>query len=79
MSTGDAETPSRFDPYGPNSDADATRQAQHAMSNDTPVLANINSLLHNSQLLTFDIAGKEFAANSDLRQKYADTKFGKMT
>lgn len=79
MASGDAETPSRFDPYGPNANSDETRQAQHMEANDAPLDVNLNAIVARSQALTFDIAGKNFEANSDLRQKYADTKFGKTT
>ncbi|MCI0333689.1 MAG: hypothetical protein L0228_10765 [Planctomycetes bacterium] len=79
QSTGDANTPSRFDPYGPNAHADETRQAQHMAANDTPLDVNLNAVVARSQALTFDIAGKNFEANGDLRQKYADAKFGKQT
>ena len=77
MASGDAETPSRFDPYSPTANADETRQAQHMAANDTPLDVNLNAIVARSQALTFDIAGKNFEANGDLRQKYADTKFGK--
>lgn len=77
-STGDAETPSRFDPYGPNANADETRQAQHMNANDAPVDVNFNAIVARSQGLTVDVLGKNFEANSDLRQKYADAKYGKM-
>ena len=78
MAVGDAETPSRFDPFGPNASADETRQAQQMAANDTPVDVNMNAVLARSQALTFDMAGKNYESNADLRQKYADTKFGKM-
>ena len=78
MAVGDADTPSRFDPYGPNALADETRQAQMALANDAPVDVNLNSIIGRSQALTFDVAGKNYESNSDLRQKFADAKFGKM-
>ena len=77
MSSGDAETPSRFDPYGPNALADETRQAQMQVANDAPVDVNPNAIIARSQMLTVDALGKEFTANGDLRQKYADAAFGK--
>lgn len=77
-SSGDAQTPSRFDPYGPNALADETRQAQMSVSNDAPTDVNFNAIVARSQALTVDIAGKAFESNNDLRQKYADGKFGKM-
>lgn len=77
-SSGDASTPSRFDPYGPNANADETRQAQHMEANDAPMDVNFNAVAVRSQALTVDIAGKNYESNGDLRQKYADFKFGKM-
>ena len=77
-STGDAQTPSRFDPYGPNALADETRQAQMVVANDAPVDVNLNAVVARSQTLTFDIAGKNYEANGDLRQKVADYKFAKL-
>lgn len=76
--SGDANTPSRFDPYGPNANADETRQAQHIEANDAPLDVNFNAVVCRSQALTVDIAGKNWESNSDLRQKYADFKFGKI-
>lgn len=78
-SSGDANTPSRFDPFGPNASADETRQAQQAQANDVPTDVNMNAVVGRSQALTFDIAGKNYESNADLRQKYADSKFGKMS
>lgn len=75
---GDATTPNRFDPFGPNAMADETRQAEFTNSNDTPTDVNMNAIIARSQALTHDVLGKNFEANSDLRQKYADGKFGKM-
>lgn len=77
QSSGDANTPSRFDPYGPNALADETRQAQMMNANDAPVDVNFNAVVARSQTLTFDEAGKSFASNNDLRQKIADQKFMK--
>jgi hypothetical protein len=72
MATGDAETPSRFDPYGPNANADETRQAQHSNSNDAPTDVNMNAVVARSQALTEDIAGKNYEAASARRQILAD-------
>ena len=58
--------------FGAREDADATRQAQHVEANDTPIDVNPNAVVARSQTLTFDIAGKEFTSNSDLREKMAD-------
>ena len=65
-------------PYGPGVNADETRQAQHMAANDTPVDVNFNAVVARSQALTVDQLGKNFESNGDLRQKYADAKFGKM-
>lgn len=78
MASGDADTPSRFDPYGPNANADETRQAQHMNANDAPVDVNFNSVVCRSQALTVDVAGKSYESNTDLRQKIADSKFAKL-
>jgi len=72
----DSATPNRYDPYGPNALADETRQAQMQQANDVPTDVNMNAIVARSQALTEDVAGKEFVSNSDLRQKYADKKFG---
>lgn len=64
--------------FGPRENADETRQAQHSQANDTPTDVNMNAVVARSQALTFDTLGKNFEANADLRQKYADAKFGKM-
>jgi hypothetical protein len=75
----EAEAPQRWDPFGPQANADETRQAQHSNANDAPTDVNCNAIVARSQALTVDIAGKDYQANADLRQKYADTKFGKST
>ena len=59
-------------PFGPNVDADATRQAQHQFANDMPVDVNFNAVVARSQALTVDVLGKSFSANSDRRDKIAD-------
>lgn len=64
MASGDAETPSRFDPYGPNALADETRQAQMALANDAPVDVNLNSIIAREQAGTFTIMGKNFEASA---------------
>lgn len=64
--------------FGARESADETRQAQQSVSNDAPTDVNMNAIVARSQALTFDIAGKNFEANGDLRQKIADAKFGKM-
>ena len=75
----DINDPNRFNPYGPGANADETRQAQHIEANDAPLDVNMNAVVCRSQALTVDIAGKNYEANADLRQKIADFKFGKLT
>lgn len=53
-----------YNPYGPNAQADDTRQAQQTNSNDTPTDVNINAVVVRSQALTFDLMGKNFEANA---------------
>ena len=66
-------------PFGPGVHADETQQAQHMAANDTPVDVNFNAVVADApQALTVDALGENFESNSDLRQKYADAKFGKM-
>ncbi len=60
-------------PFGPNVDADATRQAQHQFANDQPTDVNFNAVVARSQALTIDVLGKAFAANTDRRDKRADS------
>lgn len=61
--------------YGPVEDSDATRLAQHSVSNDAPTDVNMNSIVARSQALTVDLAGKSFASNQDRRDKIADAVF----
>lgn len=68
--------PSTFG-FGPRESADETRQAQQSVSNDAPTDINFNAIVARSQSLTVDVLGKNFEANADLRQKYADRTFGK--
>ena len=72
MAVGDAETPSRFDPYGPNALADETRQAQMQLANDAPVDVNVNAVLAREQAATLTLMGKNFEANADRRNKIFD-------
>lgn len=69
------QTPQHSQGFGPAEDADSTRQAQHSVSNDAPTDVNMNAVVARSQGLTFDLAGKAFAANTDRRDKIADYKF----
>lgn len=63
-------------PFGPYTDADSTRQAQHQFANDMPVDVNMNAVVARSQALTFDLAGKSFTSNQDRRDKMADAGAG---
>ena len=67
-----AGTPLATMGFGAREDADSTRQAQHQMANDEPTDVNFNAIVARSQALTFDVIGKEFGSNSDIRQKTAD-------
>ena len=65
----DPNAPEHSEGFGPAENADDTRQAQHSQANDTPTDVNMNAVVARSQALTFDIAGKGFTANQDLREK----------
>ena len=58
--------------FGPRESADETRQAQQTMANDMPVDVNMNAIFARAQATTLTIAGNEFTANSDIRQKLQD-------
>lgn len=58
--------------FGAREQADETRQAQQREANDAVADVQMNDIYSRSQALTVDMAGKEFTANSDLRQKMAD-------
>lgn len=82
QSSGDANTPSRFDPYSPNALADETRQAQMTNANDTPTDVNPNAVVARAQTAgfveqqgTYTLMGKNFEANADRRNKIADLIF----
>ena len=68
----------RMNPFGPGASADETRQAQQTNANDTPTDVNFNAIVARSQALTLDVLGKEFAANSDVRQKIQDRFLAKV-
>ena len=70
----EAEAPDRWDPYGPNANADETRQAQHSNANDTPTDVNLNAVVAREQSGTFVLMGKNFEANADRRNKIFDRK-----
>lgn len=71
------QTPQHSQAFGAAEDADATRQAQHSQSNDSPTDVNMNAVVARSQALTVDIAGKSFTANQDRRDKIADILMNK--
>lgn len=79
MASGDADTPSRFDPYGPNALADETRQAQMAVANDAPVDVNPNAVIAREQAGTLVLMGKNFEAGANRRNIIADEMMKKMT
>lgn len=59
--------------YGARESADAKRQqVDSQMAHDEPEDINVNAVIARSQVLTFDIAGKDFQANTDARQKLTD-------
>lgn len=58
--------------FGARESADETRQAQQSVSNDSPTDVNPNAVIARSQMLTFDVLGKNVVDNGDLRQKMAD-------
>ena len=64
--------------FGARESADETRQAQQSVSNDAPTDVNMNAIVARSQALTFDVAGKNFEANGDFRQKLQDRVLAKM-
>lgn len=79
QATGETSTDfNRFNPYGPGSAADDTRQAQQREANDAIADVNMNDVFSRSQATTIDIAGKEFTSNSDVRQKLQDQFLGRL-
>jgi len=58
--------------FGAAESADETRQAQQTVSNDAPTDVNMNAIIARSQALTVNIAGKNFEANADRRNKIFD-------
>lgn len=63
-SSGDANTPSRFDPFGPNAYADEARQSEFTQSSDSPTDVNNNAVVAREQAGTFTLMGKNFEANA---------------
>ncbi|KKM48673.1 hypothetical protein LCGC14_1557510 [marine sediment metagenome] len=61
-------TPTHDNAFGAANDADATRQAQHAFANDTPVDVNPNAVIARAQVETITMMGKSFEANAARRE-----------
>lgn len=70
-------SPEHSNAFGPAEDADATRQAQHSVSNDSPTDVNFNAIVARSQALSVDLAGKAHMSNQDRRDKIADDRYGR--
>ena len=68
-------TPSHSQAFGPAEDADATRQAQHSVSNDAPTDVNMNAVIAREQASTLTVLGKAHVSNQDRRDKIADEKY----
>lgn len=64
--------------FGAREAADAARQAQFTEADDVPTDVNMNAIVARSQALTIDIAGKEFTANSDFREKIQERYLAKI-
>ncbi len=73
--------------FGSREAADAWRMAQQTQSDDSPMDVNANAFVQKSQILTFDVLGKEFAggmkirdmvetANTDWREIHKGRLFG---
>ena len=65
-------SPEHSNAFGPAEDADATRQAQHDRSNDSPTDINNNAALARWQAQTAGLAGSEFQAAAARRTILAD-------
>lgn len=63
--------------FGPLEDSDATRQAQHSRSNDSPTDVNNNAIIARRQAQTTVNAGDEFAAAAARRTIIADQNMPK--
>jgi len=75
---GQDPTPTHSNAFGAAEDSDATRQAQHTQSNDTPTDVNNNAALGRFQALTTGLAGAGFAASADRRASMFDVIATKM-
>lgn len=69
-------TPAATKGYGPRENIDDTRQAQQQVANDAPVDVNPNAIIARAQAETIVMMSKNFEANADRRNKYADDKYG---
>ncbi len=69
-------TPTMNNAFGTANDADATRQAQHTVSNDAPTDVNCNAVIAREQAGTLTLMGKSFEANADRRNKIFDALAG---
>jgi len=67
-----AEGEPTYEPFGPRSSADETRQAQQKVANDAIADVDINSVIGREQAGTFALMGKNFEANADRRNKIFD-------
>lgn len=65
-------SPEHSNAFGAAEDADATRQAQHAVANDAPVDVNLNAIIGREQGATLTLMGKAFQSNADRREKIFD-------
>lgn len=62
---------------GPVEDADATRQAQHAIANDAPADVNVNAIIAREQGATLTLMGKNFEAGAARLNGVLDAATGK--
>ena len=62
--------------FGPREHVDDTRQAQHGQMNDVPLDVNFNAVAAREQALTWNISGKNYEANADIRNKIATAYMG---
>ena len=72
-------SPEHSNAFGAAEDSDATRQAQHGLTNDTPVDVNRNALLAAEQGRTTAQMGDEFTAVAARRDAYANAIMAKLT
>lgn len=68
--------PEHSEGFGPAEDADASRQSQHTVSNDSPTDVNMNAVVARAQAFTFTRSADNFEANADRRNKLADAGAG---